>query len=149
MDTKIIFPRNSSEWQQYVSQQRQLRKENITNQQFFNPRQGEQIKETSPVAPASSSKNWSEAIWKGYNTTDELSTMVIPRADQLKLALFSRYILKDPNAENNQYLQRAQERFQQQPQYSSIKKYVESKQSDFNQGVVMNPKNQTSNSASF
>jgi hypothetical protein len=145
MESRILFPRNSYEWQEYVSQQRQIKKGNITNQTFFDPQQGKQIQETRPVAPASSSKNWNEAIWKGYNTSDDVSTMVIPRADQMKLALFSRYILKDPNAETSQYLQRAQERFQQKPLYTSVKKYVQTKNSSFNQGVVMNPTQQTTN----
>jgi hypothetical protein len=144
MNTKVMFPRNAIEWQDYVSMHQQQRKGDITNQQMYNPKQGKMMRETRPVAPASSSKNWSEAIWKGYNAPEDLSTYLIPRHEQLKLALFSRYILKDPNSVNNQYMQRAQQRFQQQPQYESVKKYVNSKKADFNQGVVMNPTQQTS-----
>lgn len=145
MDNRLMFPRNSLEWQEYVSLHQQQRKGNITNQQMFSPKQGSMLRETRPVAAASSSKNWSEAIWKGYNAPEDLSTYIIPRHEQLKLALFSRYILKDPNAINNEYMQRAQQRFEQQQQYQSIKQYVNTKKADFNQGVIMNPTQQSVN----
>jgi hypothetical protein len=139
MDMKVVFPRNAIEWQQYVSSMQQQRKANLTNQQSFNPKQGTLIRETRPVAPAASSKNWSESLWKGYQTSDDLSTYIIPRHEQLKLALFSRYILKDPNAANNEYLTRAQERFAQRQPYKSVKEYVASKKTDFGGQTIMNP----------
>lgn len=144
MDGKILFPRNSSEWQEYVSLQRQIRKADITNQQQFNPKQGTFLRETRPVAPASSSKNWNEALWKGYETQSDLSTYIIPRHEQLKLALFSRHILKDPNAVDSDYLERAQQKFQQLRPYQSIKDYANHKKNNFNTGgVLMNPTQQT------
>ena len=139
MDTKIAFPKNSVEWQQYVSSMQQIRKGNITNQQMFNPKQGTMVQETRPVAPATSSNNWSNAIWKGYNTSDDLSTYIIPRHEQLQLALFSRHILKDPNNAQTQYLEKAQQRFRERPAFQSVKKYSNAKKSDFGGGTLMNP----------
>ena len=140
MDTQVAFPKNAIEWQMYVSSMQQKRKDNITNQQIFNPKQGTLLQETRPVAPAASSKNWSEAIWKGYQTSDDLSTYLIPRHEQLKLALFSRYILKDPNTANNDYVERAQQRFSTKSPYTSVKKYVQSKKADYGGQTMMNPK---------
>ncbi len=139
MDSRVTFPKNAVEWQMYVSSLQQKRKANITNQQMFNPKQGTTIAETRPVAPAASSENWSNAMWKGYHTSDDLSTYIIPRHEQKKLALFSRYILKDQNDTHNDYLKKAQERFAQKAPYESVKKYVNTKKTDFGGQTIMNP----------
>lgn len=134
------FPRNAAEWQRYTSRMQQQRSADITNKQSINPLQGQRIQETRPVPSYTPSKNWNEAIWKGYNTPSDLSTYILPRHEQLQLALFSRYILKDNTAADSEYLAKAQEKFREQKEYKTIKRFAREKNASFNQGVVMNPK---------
>lgn len=60
---------------------------------FTNPPQ-----ETRPIPPNRPTGNLVEAPYRGWSA-DTLNTYIIPPYDQQQLALFSKYILKDPNAE--------------------------------------------------
>lgn len=94
-------------------------------------------KSTRPVIPAAPSSNWNYNEYHGFDGRG-LNTYIIQPHQQRELALFSRYILKDPDATGTPLLERAQQRFQQQGQQNriDIKQYRNIMN---NGGVVMNP----------
>lgn len=104
-----LFPTTAEGWQRRTNDNRNAGKANITNRQTSTGR----ImfpKVTRPVAPARAGDNWNNRLFKGYKT-DDLNTYIIRPHEQKQLALFSRYILKDPNAASTPLLERAQLRF--------------------------------------
>jgi hypothetical protein len=93
---------------------------------------------TRPIIPAAPSSNWNYNEYHGFNGRG-LNTYVIPPHQQKELALFSRYILKDPKATGTPLLERAQQRFQKQQQQQNridIKQYRTIMNTG---GVIMNP----------
>lgn len=77
------------------------------------------VRDTRPVPSARPSGNLVEAPYRGWDSTG-LNTYPIPRYDQQQLALFSKFILRDPNAEPyNDLVSRAQANIRQRhPQYA-------------------------------
>ena len=73
---------------------------------------------TQPVPLNRPNSNLVNEPYRGWNMTG-LNTYQIPRHDQKQLALFSKYILRDPNAEPyNDLVSRAQSAIlQRNPQY--------------------------------
>jgi hypothetical protein len=132
----MIFPNTASEWQKW-SNEHTASRANITNLQSYQPKLGGMREQKAGLIPPNvRSANWNEVMWKGYNQSDQLDTYLIPQHQQKELALFSRYILKDPNATGTPLLERAQKRFKEQSP-RSIKHYQNTKKSPFNQGGVV------------
>lgn len=142
----MYFPQNAREWQAWSDLHTQT-KGAITNTQSIQPQMGGTREQKSGMIPPNrSSVNWNTALWKGYHNSSQASTYIIPKHEQLQLALFSRYILKDPNATGTPLLERAQKRFQESrsssnQEFQSIKHYQNMKRTPFNHGgVSMAPK---------
>lgn len=58
---------------------------------------------TRPVPSSAPTGNLVDAPYRGWDMTG-LNTHIIPQADETQLALFSKYILRDPKAEPHQDL---------------------------------------------
>lgn len=94
-------------------------------------------KTTRPVIPAAPSNNWNYNEYHGFDGRG-LNTYIIPPHQQRELALFSRYILKDPDAADTPMLERAQKQFldRRDKPVANIKNYRNIMN---NGGVLMNP----------
>ncbi len=135
-----MFPTNARQWQAWSNQHTET-KANITNLQTFQPKLGGMREQKAGMIPNNvRSANWNEVLWKGYEQNDQLDTYLIPQHDQRELALFSRYILKDPNATGSNLLERAQRRIQEKrsgQMQGGIKHFQNTKKTPFNVGGVV------------